>query len=256
MGRERPLGMETILGILVPVTFVSMLIIERLFPGRPLPRVRFWALKGVAFFVMCAVLAAIVPAVLSAMVGSYAPFHVGLPLIPAALLGYLAGDVVNYGVHRLMHNVPLLWRWTHQIHHSEERVDMWGANYFHPFDLILQVTATTLPVLAMGLSPAAAALGGYVGFVFGMFPHLNVRTPQWLGYVVQRPEAHAVHHTRGVHAYNYGTFPLWDIVFGTFRNPAKFSDEPAGFWDGSSRRLGAMLIGRDVSAPPQALRDA
>jgi hypothetical protein len=83
-----------------------------------------------------------------------------------------------------------------------------------------------------------------------MFPHLNVRTPQWLGYFIQRPEAHAVHHTRGVHAYNYGSFPLWDIVLGTFRNPARFPTEAAGFWDGSSRPLGAMLLGRDVSTPP------
>jgi sterol desaturase/sphingolipid hydroxylase (fatty acid hydroxylase superfamily) len=187
--------------------------------------------------------------VLTALVGSHAPFHVGLPFVLAVVLAYLAGDLVNYGVHRLMHNVPMLWRWTHQLHHSEERPDLWGANYVHPFDLILQVTATTLPVVLMGLSPEAAAVVGYIGFFTGMFSHLNVRTPQWLGYVIQRPEAHAVHHTRGVHAYNYGNFPLWDIVLGTFRNPAGFSDEPAGFWDGSSRELVAMFLGRDVASP-------
>ena len=120
--------MEDIIGILIPATFVSMLVLERLFPGRPLPKVRFWALKGVVFFVMCAVLAGLVPAVLTALLAAHAPFHVSLSLVPAAILAYLAGDLVNYGVHRLMHNVPFLWRWTHQIHHSEERVDMWGAN--------------------------------------------------------------------------------------------------------------------------------
>jgi sterol desaturase/sphingolipid hydroxylase (fatty acid hydroxylase superfamily) len=199
--------------------------------------------------VLCSALAASVPAVLAMLLGEHAAFHVALPLVPAALVAYLAGDLVNYGAHRLMHTVPWLWRWTHQMHHSEERVDMWGANYLHPFDLIIQVSASTLPILVIGLSPEAAALGGYIGFVFGMLPHMNVRTPQWLGYFMQRPEAHAVHHTRGVHAYNYGSFPLWDIVLGTFRNPATFSDEPAGFWDGSSGRIGAMLIGRDVSLP-------
>ena len=60
----------------------------------------------------------------------------------------------------------------------------------------------------------------------------------------------AVHHARGIHAYNYGNFPLWDVLFGTFRNPATFPQE-AGFWDGASARVGAMLLGRDVSAPPQ-----
>jgi hypothetical protein len=38
---------------------------------------------------------------------------------------------------------------------------------------------------------------------------------------------------------------LWDILLGTFRNPATFT-EPAGFWDGASGRLGSMLVGRDV----------
>src|SRR5262249_45825018 len=152
----------------------------------------------------------LVPALMTALVGAHAPFHVQLSLVPAAVLAYLSGDLVSYGTHRLLHNVPFLWRWTHQIHHSEERVDMWAANYLHPFDMIVSMTATTLPVVIMGVSPTAAALGGYIGFLFGMFPHLNMRTPQWLGYFVQRPEAHAVHHTRGVHAYNYGSFPLWD----------------------------------------------
>jgi sterol desaturase/sphingolipid hydroxylase (fatty acid hydroxylase superfamily) len=138
------------------------------------------------------------------------------------------------------------------MHHSEERVDMWGANYFHPFDFVLQVTAASLPAVLLGISPDAAALGGYLGFFTGVFPHLNVRTPQWLGYLVQRPEAHAVHHSRGIHAYNYGNFPLWDIVLGTFRNPVAFPEEPAGFWDGSSREMAAMLLGRDVSTPTQS----
>ena len=34
-----------------------------------------------------------------------------------------------------------------------------------------------------------------------------------------RPEAHCIHHQRGVHAYNYGNIPLWDVVFGTLPQP-------------------------------------
>jgi sterol desaturase/sphingolipid hydroxylase (fatty acid hydroxylase superfamily) len=134
--------METIFGILIPVTFLAMLLLERLFPGRTLPKVRFWALKCFFFFFLCGTLASLVPVVLTALIGPYAPVHLQLPLVVAALIAYLVGDLVNYGVHRLMHNVPSLWRWTHQMHHSEERPDLWGANYVHPFDLILQTTAT------------------------------------------------------------------------------------------------------------------
>jgi sterol desaturase/sphingolipid hydroxylase (fatty acid hydroxylase superfamily) len=135
------------------------------------------------------------------------------------------------------------------MHHSAERVDMLGSNYFHPFDFTIQIAVTTLPVMAMGLSPAAAGVAGLIGYFYGNFPHLNVRTPQWIGWFIQRPESHAVHHGRGIHAYNYANFPLFDVLFGTFRNPATFPAE-AGFWDGASTRVGAMLLGRDVSTPP------
>jgi sterol desaturase/sphingolipid hydroxylase (fatty acid hydroxylase superfamily) len=243
--------METIFGLAIPVTFILMLILERLFPGRPQPKVRFWALKGFLFFVMCAALGGALPAVLGIVLAKHAPVHLTMiPMPVAALIVWLLGDFINYFVHRVMHNVPFLWRWTHQLHHAAERVDMWGANFIHPLDLVLQTAATTIPVILLGVTPEAALVAGYVGFLWGMFPHLNAKTPQWIGWFIQRPEAHAVHHARGVHAYNYGTVPLWDILLGTFRNPATFSGEPAGFWDGSSRPLGAMLIGRDVSAPP------
>jgi hypothetical protein len=74
------------------------------------------------------------------------------------------------------------------------------------------------------------------------------RTPRWLGYFIQRPESHCIHHGRGIHRYNYSDLPLWDMVFGTFRNPATYDGE-VGFYTGASSRIGEMLIGRDVSLP-------
>jgi hypothetical protein len=50
-----------------------------------------------------------------------------------------------------------------------------------------------------------------------------------------------------MHAFNYGGLALWDAVFGTYRNPTEWRAE-AGFWDGGSRRLGALLLGRDLAA--------
>jgi sterol desaturase/sphingolipid hydroxylase (fatty acid hydroxylase superfamily) len=150
-----------------------------------------------------------------------------------------------------VHNVPFLWRWSHQLHHSAERLDVAGSAYFHPLDNLFLGGLNTLALLSLGLSPAAAGFAGYLGFFVSTFQHLNMRTPQWLGWIIQRPEAHAVHHSRGVHAYNYGNFMLWDMLFGTFRNPVGFSG-PAGFWDGASSKVGAMLMGRDVSLAGEA----
>lgn len=240
--------MEDIVGPLIPLTFVAALILERVIPARPLPAVRRWVLKGIVFFIGAAVLNTAIPAAMAVAIAGHAPFDLSrLPLWLGATIAFLAGDAIAYVVHRTMHTVPWLWRWTHQMHHSAERVDVAGAAYFHPFDLALQVGAPTAIVLVLGLSPDAAALGGYAGFLVAVFQHLNVRTPQWVGWIIQRPEAHSLHHARGVHAYNYGNFMLWDILLGTFRNPRAFSDK-AGFWDGASARVGRMLAGHDVSS--------
>jgi sterol desaturase/sphingolipid hydroxylase (fatty acid hydroxylase superfamily) len=243
--------MERLIPILVPGTFVLALVLERLFPARQLPRVRGWLLKGIVAFVLSGMLSGLIPMALTAASAGWTPLHLGsLGTFGGAVIGFLVGDFAGYGVHRLMHNVPFLWRWTHQMHHSAERLDIAGSSYFHPFDFTLQVGASSGAAMLLGTTPDAAALAGYMAFLFGgMIPHLNVRTPQWLGWIIQRPEAHSVHHARGVHAYNYGNFMLWDILFGTFRNPASFSEE-AGFWDGASTKIGAMLVGRDVSTPP------
>jgi len=62
----------------------------------------------------------------------------------------------------------------------------------------------------------------------------GVRTPYWVGYIVQRPESHCIHHQEGMHAYNFSDLPLWDILFGSFRNP----------------RRGQARCGFGPSAPP------
>lgn len=238
--------METILGLAIPVTFVVLLVLERLFPARPLPKVPRWLLKGIVFFVLGGAFSAALPAGIAAVLGPRAPFDLsGLGTVAGALVGFAFADLVTYGFHRLLHNVHFLWRWTHQLHHSAERLDVAGSAYFHPFDQLVLGTANVLPIWLLGLSPDAAALAGFIGFLAGTFQHMNVKTPQWVGWFIQRPEAHAVHHARGVHAYNYGNITLWDMLFGTFRNPPSFT-EPAGFWDGASAKVGAMLLGRDV----------
>lgn len=99
------------------------------------------------------------------------------------------------------------------------------------------------------LLPPAAATATILAVTFlGIFQHANLRTPHWLGYIVQRPESHTVHHARGIHAKNYADLPLVDMLFGTFENPRRF-EHATGFWHGASARVLDMLIARDVSRP-------
>jgi sterol desaturase/sphingolipid hydroxylase (fatty acid hydroxylase superfamily) len=170
-----------------------------------------------------------------------------LGLAGGTLVGIVVSELFVYGFHRLHHRVDFLWRWVHQMHHSAERMDVFGAGYFHPFEMIESgIFAVLVGNVLLGLSPGAAGLVGAWGAFNAFFQHGNIRTPQWLGYFIQRPEQHGVHHQRDVHAFNYANLPLWDLVFGTFKNPATW-EAPAGFYSGSSQQVLPMLLGRDIS---------
>ena len=83
---------------------------------------------------------------------------------------------------------------------------------------------------------------------FSIFQHANINTPVWLGYIIQRPESHTIHHAKGIHAYNYSDLPVFDMLFGTFRNPKGYDSE-TGFYEGASARILEMILFRDVTKP-------
>ena len=173
----------------------------------------------------------------------------GLGLFGGAVVGILVYELFHYAYHRTAHTWGWLWRRSHQMHHSAESLDAFGAYYLHPIDALAFTSIGVLVAFPLlGLSPeAGAVMNLFLGFN-AMFQHANLRTPRWLGYVIQRPESHGVHHARGVHRWNYSDLPLWDMVFGTFRNPATF-EGPTGFYRGASGRIPEMLLGRDVTRP-------
>ncbi|HEX9294568.1 MAG TPA: sterol desaturase family protein [Polyangiaceae bacterium] len=237
------------LTFLFPLSFFTMLALEHFLPGRPQPEIRFWKVKAILFFLVRPVIAIGLPALVAQVLHRGMLLNLSqLPLAADAFLAFLADTLIFYWVHRLMHRVNWIWRWTHQLHHSAERVDVAGFAYVHPLEMVLLVTIGSCVAALLGPSPAASFIASYAFFLIGLFLHANLRTPRWIGYILPRPEMHAIHHQRGVHAYNYG-IPVWDMLFGTFRNPKEWNGE-AGFWNGASRRVGAMLLGRDVSQPP------
>lgn len=164
-------------------------------------------------------------------------------------IGYLANVVWMYWAHRARHRFTLLWRWMHQLHHSPARIEILTAYYKHPLEITSESIATSvLLYVVLGVSPEAAFVITTTSGVLGLFYHWNVATPRWLGYVVQRPESHCIHHQHGVHAYNYSELPLVDIVFGTFRNPPRFVGQ-CGLGAGCEQQFAALLLGHDVTRP-------
>jgi sterol desaturase/sphingolipid hydroxylase (fatty acid hydroxylase superfamily) len=239
---------EDIVALLIPVTWLAMMVIEALGTGRDWPAIRLWRTKSMAFFVMLMGLNAALPGLLPAEWTAHALFDgARLGVAGGVIVGFAALSLANALLHRSYHHVDLLWRWVHQLHHSPIRLDAAGAVVFTPLEIGLNVAMFQLVIVfVLGLDPLAAAIVGYVAVFYGLFQHFNIHTPPWLGYLIQRPESHGVHHRRGFHAYNYSDLPLWDMLMGTFRNPKDFLGE-VGFEGVRATRIAPMLIGRDAN---------
>lgn len=221
---------------------------ERLRPGTVLPHVPGFYLRAIALNAMQVV--AIVVAGWTWEGWLQGPSLVAtsrhLGPIAAGLVGYVVSTFVYYWWHRARHRWTWLWRSCHQIHHSPARLEVVTAFYKHPLEQLANtVVSATVAYPLLGLSPAAAAVFTVCAGLAELVYHVNIDTPRWLGWFIQRPEMHRIHHERGRHAGNYGDLPLWDMLFGTYHNPERF-DGPCGFDDDRERRLGEMLHFRDV----------
>lgn len=226
----------------------ALILLEALFPARKLPEVRGWRTRALIVFAFYFFLSNYLPMFWGETLAQYQLFnleHVN-PFLAAAI-GVVVFELLVWAWHRTMHKTHWLWRSFHQMHHSAERVDSFGAFYFSPLDILGFTFLGSLALTIVGLPAKAVTYYFYVTMFLAAVQHINVRTPQWLGYIVQRPESHSVHHARGIHGYNYSDLPLWDIVFGTFRNPKDFMPE-SGFEGASSAQIGQMLLFRDIAA--------
>src|SRR3546814_18229839 len=94
-----------------------------------------------------------------------------------------------------MHATPVLWRWLHQMHHSAEPVDIWGAFYFSPLDMIGWALLGSLCLVAgFGLSAEAAIVVSDVVTFLSMFQHANLKTPHRPGCLYIRRESQPLPH--------------------------------------------------------------
>jgi sterol desaturase/sphingolipid hydroxylase (fatty acid hydroxylase superfamily) len=232
----------TVLGL-----YGAMILLEALFPARRLPDVKGWKTRALAVFVFYFFASSYLPLVWGETLARFQLFDLsGLNPFVGAGIAVLVFELFVWAWHRTMHRVHWLWLSFHQMHHSAERVDSFGAFYFSPLDTVGFTLLSSIALTVVGLGPQAVTYFLYATTLLAVFQHLNIRTPQWLGYILQRPESHSLHHGRGIHQYNYSDLPLFDILFGTFRNPKDFVSEN-GFYDGASAKLPELLMWKDIA---------
>ena len=244
--------LEFWIGIGVAAIYPAIIVIEHICPARTFPQIRFWNVAlGIILFVYLAIVNVLVVNFLPLdWLAAHRLFNLsGAGLFPSIVLGYLLATLVMYFWHRAEHRFDPLWRVFHQLHHSPRHLNVYVAGVNHPLDLSFQMALPFLiSLFLLGVEPLAAVIIGNLGGVAAFVQHANIKTPRWLTLFFQRPEAHCIHHQRGLHAYNYSDLPLWDMVFGTFRNPLNWQGE-TGFDEPADQRYLAMLAFVDVNAP-------
>ncbi len=223
-----------------------MLIAEIKKPARNFPRVIGWWGRATIFNLLQFLIILIAGITWDLWLQKFHIFNLSY-LTPTwgALTGYLTITFVFYWWHRLRHRISFLWRWVHQLHHSPKRLELITAFYKHPIELIADSMLSSFILFALlGLNLKAASYAILLSGIGELFYHWNVSTPYWVGFILQRPESHCIHHQENLHSYNYSDLPLWDMLFGTFRNPKNWKGK-CGFSQ-HEERVGEMLEGVDV----------
>jgi sterol desaturase/sphingolipid hydroxylase (fatty acid hydroxylase superfamily) len=144
-----------------------------------------------------------------------------LPLWVQAIMFLVVSDFILYWNHRMFHGAGF-WKY-HAVHHSSEEVDWISAARFHPVNLFVGTIMVDVILLMAGISPNIMPWVGPFTTFHSAFVHANLN---WslgpLRYVIATPVFHRWHHTlleEGGDTNFAGTFPVWDLLFGTFRMP-------------------------------------
>jgi len=152
----------------------------------------------------------------------------GMSFWHRACVGLVLGEIGYYWGHRLMHEVPLLWRF-HAIHHSPGHIDFLVNSRSHPLDLVFGRLCAFFPLVVLGLAQPAGggtvipALVTVIGLAWAFFIHANVR---WrlgpLEWVISTPGFHHWHHAMEPANRNYASIlPVLDWLFGSLHLPRR-----------------------------------
>lgn len=227
------------LSIMEILLFFSLFSLEKLSPARQFPILKTWFIHwcGLMFFATLWLIGLL----------TIWP-HIPSPWQPLdawsfglqTLIAYFAYSFVAYWYHRVRHSNRFLWRFVHYMHHAPAHMDTRVTFWRHPLEMIINSLVILITGKLLGVSAEIIFCVLLVESMLEIFHHSNIHTPErlrWIGYFMQLPEQHLIHHERGLHRWNYATVTLWDTLFGTVRVPVEWKGR-VGLpeWD-STRKL-------------------
>jgi sterol desaturase/sphingolipid hydroxylase (fatty acid hydroxylase superfamily) len=147
-------------------------------------------------------------------------------------------DFFYYWFHRAQHELPFLWA-QHKLHHSDVSLNITTGNRHHWLEEPMRVFVVLLPIaLLFDQKPVTIGWLWTTLLLWGYFIHLNLRlelgplTPVFCG-----PQVHRIHHSNKPEDFdrNYAAFfPIFDIVFGSYKAPRRGEFPTTGLGDGEN----------------------
>lgn len=150
-----------------------------------------------------------------------------IPLAVTIIITLLLRGFISFFTHFVMHKVPVLWR-LHRVHHLDTELDVSTTIRFHPVEFITNLLIGVPLVISFGLSPWVLLLYELLDIIITLLSHANISfhpaVERVLRYIVVTPDLHKVHHSsyyRETDSNFSAVFPIWDIIFGTFRTQTR-----------------------------------
>lgn len=224
----------SIIALIQCCTFIFFFMFERVKPARELPRSpvfwSWWCMVLVFSVLWVKLVMVLWPLLPSGF------FTLSDNTLIAGFMFYGVYSFFNYWWHRYKHMNAFLWKTLHRFHHAPQRMETAVTFFKHPLEIVINSSFICLLAIVFNAGFEVVAIALAVEGVLETYHHSNIKTPRylrWLGYVIQTPEMHLVHHERGLHRFNYVAF-LWDSVFGTVRIPEDWKGQQglknAGFY--------------------------
>lgn len=236
--------------VLLFLIAAGCIVVEHLWPAMELPRVRAWWPRVLLINAIQLGIVILAGQSWDRWLAQASLIHLNRHVddFTAAGIAYFVSSFVYYWWHRFRHESQFFWRLCHQLHHSPRRIEILTSFYKHPVEIVLNSLLSSAIVYAvLGCNIQAAAYYTFLTAIAEYFYHWNVKTPRWLGYLVQRPESHRVHHQYRHHTQNFADLPIWDWLFSTLQNPRRFT-ATCGFDAWREDQFEDLLAFRDVHA--------
>jgi sterol desaturase/sphingolipid hydroxylase (fatty acid hydroxylase superfamily) len=214
----------------------TLMLIEQFYHFREVTRKKRWLanfiITVIAIVVMMVIPVSFISAAAFAQTKHWGLFNlVRLNWIIAGLLTLFLRGFISFFTHYLMHKVPVFWR-THRVHHLDTELDVSTTVRFHPFEFIINAIIGVPIIILFGFPVWALMLYELFDAVITVVSHSNIAFPKKLErvlrYIIVTPDLHRIHHSsyQPETDTNYSAvFPVWDIIFGTFKTETKKPQE-------------------------------